>query len=93
MDNLKKNLKAATDAELVELINSVNNELRNGRYRKVEVQRDVITVLSQRKPRVNAMTREVYQSFVFNVAGVASKNQDVMKRVKNFAKDNGLSLA
>lgn len=90
MGNLKNQLKAANESELVSLINNVTEQIRNGRYRKVEVQRDVVTVLSQRKPRVNAVTREVYQAFIYNVCGAASKNQDVMKRVRTFAKENGL---
>lgn len=90
MDNLKDQLKAASESELVALVNNVTEQLRSGRYRKVEVQRDVITVLSQRKPRVCAATRSAYQSFIYNVCGVAAKNQDVLKRAKNFARANGL---
>ena len=49
-ESLKVQLKAADEKELVELVNGVTEQIRNGRYRKVEVQRDVVTVLSQRRP-------------------------------------------
>lgn len=45
-ESLKVQLKAADEKELVELVNGVTEQIRNGRYRKVEVQRDVVTVLS-----------------------------------------------
>ena len=90
MENLKSQLKSATIKELVDLVNNVTEQIRNGRYRKPEVQHDVITVLTQRKPRVNAQTRNAYQAFISHVTGAASKNQDVMRRVRTFAKENGL---
>lgn len=86
----KAQLKEADEKVLVGLINSVNEQLMLGRYRKVDVQRNVVTVLSQRKPRVNAVTRDAYQAFINNVCGVAAKNQEVMKKVRTFAKANNL---
>ena len=68
-ESLKVQLKAADEKELVELVNGVTEQIRNGRYRKVEVQRDVVTVLSQRRPRVNSVTRPAYQAFIYNVSG------------------------
>ena len=63
-ESLKVQLKAADEKELVELVNGVTEQIRNGRYRKVEVQRDVVTVLSQRRPRVNSVTRPAYQASI-----------------------------
>ncbi len=92
MEKLKDQLEMADDEILVLLINNVTEEIRSGRYRKVEVQRDVVTILAQRRPRVNSVTRSAYQAFVNNVFVAASKNQDVMRRVREFAKVNRLSL-
>ncbi len=89
-ESLKNQLKSANEQELVELISGVTEQVRNGRYRKVEVQRDVVTVLSQKRPRVNSVTRPAYQAFVYNVSGAASKNLEVMRKVRAFAKENNL---
>lgn len=91
-ESLKNQLKSADEKQLVELIAVVTEELKNGRYRKVGVQRAVVAVLSQRRPRVNAVTREAYQAFVCCVGSVASKNQEVMKKLRSFVKANNLSL-
>lgn len=92
MENLKNQLKNADDRELASIVNNLTEQIRSGRYRKVEVQRDVVTVLAQRKPRVNSVTREAYQAFVKNVCSAAAKNQDVVRRARAFAKDNKLEL-
>ncbi len=89
-NNLKNQLKNADDRELASIVNNLTEQIRSGRYRKVEVQRDVVTVLAQRKPRVNSVTREAYQAFVKNVCSAAAKNQDVVRRARSFAKDNRL---
>lgn len=89
-ESLKVQLKAADEKELVELVNGITEQIRNGRYRKVEVQRDVVTVLSQRRPRVNSVTRPAYQAFIYNVSGAASKNQEVMRKARAFAKEHNL---
>ena len=86
----KSQLKDADERTLAVLINSVNEQLLLGRYRKVDVQRNVVMVLSQRKPRVNAVTRDAYQAFIYNVCGVAAKNQEIMKKARTFAKANNL---
>ncbi len=91
-ESLKKQLKSADEKQLAEFIAFITEELKNGRYRKVGVQRAVVAVLSQRRPRVNAVTREAYQAFVCCVNGAASKNQEVMKKLRSFVKANNLSL-
>ena len=50
----------------------------------------VVTVLSQRRPRVNSVTRPAYQAFIYNVSGAASKNQEVMRKARAFAKEHNL---
>ncbi len=92
MSDLKKQLKDADEAKQNELIENVIEQLKGGRYRKVEVQHDVVTILTQRNPKVNSRTRPIYQEFVSVVFSVAVKNADVMKKARNFAKDNHLFL-
>ena len=48
-ESLKNQLKSADEKQLVELIAVVTEELKNGRYRKVGVQRAVVAVLCQRR--------------------------------------------
>ena len=57
-ESLKNQLKSADEKQLAEFIAFITEELKNGRYRKVGVQRAVVAVLSQRRPRVNAVTRQ-----------------------------------
>ncbi len=89
-ESLKAQLKSANEKELADLIMGVSEQVRHGRYRKVEVQRDVVTILAQKRPRVNSYTRSAYQSFVYNVGSAASKNQEVMRKLRSFAKEYNL---
>ncbi len=91
-ESLKNQLKSADEKQLAEFIAFITEELKSGRYRKVGVQRAVVAVLSQRRPRVNAVTRQAYQAFVYCVNSAASKNQEVMKKLRSFVKANNLSL-
>lgn len=91
-ESLKNQLKAADEKGLVTIIEQVTKDVSDGRYRKVEVQHDVVTVLSQKRPRVNSKTRKAYQQFLYQVMGAASKNLDVMKKIRLFSKDNNLEI-
>jgi len=91
-ETFKQALKTANDEQVVKILKDLHVRTSCSGFFKTAVQRDLVVVLSQKKPRINKNTRALYQLLVRRICVAPCGNEDLQRRARKFAKANNLDI-
>ena len=75
-NEFKKSLKTATVEEILVVVNEVTEDMRMSGFRKPIIKYKAEAIIHNKKPHVDATTRDAYKTFV--VARVCARDNSTM---------------